>query len=120
VTIRVGSIVINCADLDRMTEFWSTALDLRAGPLTDGGRFRVLGGDRINLSLQRSFTPVTARDQMHLDLYTDQQAAEVDRLVALGARWVRHNEDPDDDYVVLADPEGNQFCVVAVDAAHLG
>ena len=54
---------------------------------------------------------MTGRDQMHLDLCTDAQAAEVQRLTALGATFVRHNHDPDDDYVVMADPEGNQFCV---------
>jgi predicted enzyme related to lactoylglutathione lyase len=74
----------------------------------------VLRGDGSNLSLQRSRTPVTARDQMHLDLYSPDQAAEVERLTALGATFVRHHEDPDDDYVVMTDPEGNEFCVVAV------
>jgi hypothetical protein len=51
---------------------------------------------------------------MHLDLYTDDQTTEVRRLLALGARHVRDNHDPDDDYVVLADPEGNLFCVCLV------
>jgi predicted enzyme related to lactoylglutathione lyase len=48
---------------------------------------------------------------MHLDLYTDDQATEVRRLADLGARVVRRNHDPDDDYVVMTDPEGNEFCV---------
>jgi predicted enzyme related to lactoylglutathione lyase len=67
--------------------------------------------------LQLARTPVTARDQMHLDLFTDDQAAEVERLTGLGARFVRHNQDPDDDYVVMTDPEGNEFCVCVVDSA---
>jgi hypothetical protein len=50
---------------------------------------------------------------MHLDLYTDEQNAEVKRLVGLGAKIVRHNRDPHDDYVVMTDPEGNEFCVCA-------
>ena len=112
--IRLGSTVINCADLERMTRFWSRALGLVPSPTEPGGDFRVLRGDRSNLSLQRSRTPVTARDQMHLDLYSPDQAAEVERLTALGATFVRHHEDPDDDYVVMTDPEGNEFCVVAV------
>jgi predicted enzyme related to lactoylglutathione lyase len=53
---------------------------------------------------------------MHLDLYTDDQAAEVERLTRLGARTVRHHREPGDDYVVMTDPEGNQFCVCAVPA----
>ena len=51
---------------------------------------------------------------MHLDLYTDDQAGQVERLRKLGARHVRDNHDPNDDYVVLADPEGNLFCVCAI------
>jgi catechol 2,3-dioxygenase-like lactoylglutathione lyase family enzyme len=114
-TIRLGSTVINCADLELMTAFWTGALHL-APSQTDGDDFRVLrdeGGRR--LSLQLAQTPVTARDQMHLDLFTDDQAAEVSRLTGLGARFVRHNnQDPDDDYVVMTDPEGNEFCVCVV------
>jgi catechol 2,3-dioxygenase-like lactoylglutathione lyase family enzyme len=112
--IRVGSVVLNCADLDRMTAFWASALGLEPGPIGDDGTFRVLGGDRVNLSLQVAQDPVTARDQAHLDLYTDDQPAEVLRLRGLGAGVVRHHEDPDDDYVVMTDPEGNEFCVCAV------
>ncbi|MEU4521535.1 VOC family protein [Amycolatopsis sp. NPDC024027] len=110
--IRLGSTVITCADLDAMTRFWSAALGLE--PASEADDFRLLRGPHVNLSLQRSSAPVTARDQMHLDLYTDDQRHEVDRLVGLGARFVRHVEDdPADDWVVLADPEGNLFCVCA-------
>ena len=112
--IRVGSVVINCADLDLMTAFWAPALGLTPGMVGDDGHFRVLHGNHLNVSLQVAQTPVGARDQMHLDLYTDDQAGEVRRLTSLGAGFVRHNADPDDDYVVLTDPEGNAFCVCAV------
>jgi hypothetical protein len=112
--IRLGSTVINCADMDLMTSFWSQALNLVPSSTAAGDDFRVLRGELANLSLQLSRTPVTARDQMHLDLYTGDRAAEVERLAGLGARFVRHNRDPEDDYVVMTDPEGNQFCVCAV------
>jgi len=112
--IRLGSTVINCADMELMTSFWSQALRLAPSPASDGDEFRVLRGEHGNLSLQRSRTPVTARDQMHLDLYSDDQPGEVRRLAGLGARFVRHHDDPDDDYVVMTDPEGNEFCVCAV------
>ena len=111
--IRLGSTVINCADLELMTSFWAEALGLTPSSVTLGDDFRVLRGEHGNLSLQLSRTPVTARDQMHLDLYSDDQAAEVKRLVGLGARIVRHHRPPDDDYVVMTDPEGNEFCVCA-------
>jgi hypothetical protein len=116
--IRLGSTVINCADLELMTGFWSRALHLVPSSQADEDDFRVLRDDQgRRLSLQLARTPVTARDQMHLDLFTDEQAAEVERLTGLGARFVRHNQDPDDDYVVMADPEGNEFCVCVADSA---
>jgi hypothetical protein len=112
--IRLGSVVINCADLELMTKFWAAALDLAPDPVGDDADFRVLRGPRVHVSLQVAQTPVTARDQMHFDVYTDDQAGEVRRLLDLGAGYVRHIEDPDDDYVVMTDPEGNEFCVCAI------
>ena len=76
-TTRLGSVVINCADLDTMTTFWSAALGLTADAGSADDRFRVLRGPHVNVSLQVAGTPVTARDQMHVDLYTDDQAEEV-------------------------------------------
>ena len=112
--IRLGSTVINCADIEVMTAFWTQALDLTPSSTDPGDDFRVLRGERVNLSLQLADSAVTSRDQMHLDLYSDDQEAQVERLVALGATYLRHCEDRDDDYVVLRDPEGNEFCVCAV------
>ena len=112
--IRIGSTVVNCADLEVMTAFWTEALGLVAASHDPTDDFRVLRGERVNLSLQRAQTPVTARDQMHLDLYSDDAHAQVQRLVALGATTVLENDDPDDTYVVLTDPEGNEFCVCSV------
>jgi predicted enzyme related to lactoylglutathione lyase len=108
--IRLGSTVINVADMELMAGFWAEALHLKPGRAEDG-EFLVLHGERANVSLQLARTPVTARDQMHLDLYTDDQAAEVRRLEGLGAATVRHHQEPGDDYVVMTDPEGNEFCV---------
>jgi catechol 2,3-dioxygenase-like lactoylglutathione lyase family enzyme len=116
VTIRMGSTVVNCADIETMTDFWSEALGLVPNQREVGDVFRVLSGDRVNLSLQVASTPVSARDQMHLDLYSDDPDRQVERLVALGAVWVREENDPEDTYVVLRDPEGNEFCVCSVDS----
>jgi predicted enzyme related to lactoylglutathione lyase len=112
--IRLGSTVINCADIGLMTNFWSEALGLVPSSSAPDDDFRVLRGQHSNISLQLAWTPVSARDQMHLDLYTDDQAGEVERLVQIGAKVVRHNRDPEDDYVVMTDPEGNEFCVIAM------
>jgi catechol 2,3-dioxygenase-like lactoylglutathione lyase family enzyme len=111
-TIRLGSTVINCADIEAMTRFWAEALGLTPSSTEPGDDFRVLRGERVNMSLQVAETPVTARDQMHLDLYSDDYQAEVERLSGLGASFVRNSDDDDDDvYVVMRDPEGNEFCV---------
>ena len=109
--IRIGSTVVNVADLELMTYFWTEALGLVPTSRAPDDDFRLLCGERVNLSLQLADTPVTARDQMHLDLYSDDADAQVERLVALGARKIRVNDDPQDTYVVMADPEGNEFCV---------
>jgi catechol 2,3-dioxygenase-like lactoylglutathione lyase family enzyme len=113
--IQLGSTVINCADLEAMTDFWVAALELVANHREADDEFRVLRGEHTNLSLQLAKTPVSARDQMHLDLYSDDVASQVDRLVALGAVWAREVREPDDHYVVLLDPEGNEFCVCEVE-----
>jgi catechol 2,3-dioxygenase-like lactoylglutathione lyase family enzyme len=112
--IRIGSTVVNCADLETMTEFWTRALGLTPGSREPGDDFRVLRGERVNMSLQLADTPVSGRDQMHLDLYSDNPEQQVARLIGLGARFVRKGVEDDDDYVVLADPEGNEFCVCEV------
>jgi catechol 2,3-dioxygenase-like lactoylglutathione lyase family enzyme len=114
VGIRIGSTVVNCADLETMTEFWSRALGLVPSSRDPGDDFRVLRGDRVNLSLQLARTPVTARDQMHLDLYSDDAGEQVRRLIGLGATRVREHDDPEDTYVVMRDPEGNEFCVCSL------
>ncbi|WP_408058368.1 VOC family protein [Streptomyces tauricus] len=73
-------------------------------------------GTGPQLSLGLSETPVQEHPRVHLDLYADDaadQAAEVERLVSLGAQrvdWDLYPEDPD--FVVLADPDGNRFCVI--------
>jgi catechol 2,3-dioxygenase-like lactoylglutathione lyase family enzyme len=114
--VRIGSVVVNCADLEIMTAFWAEALGLVPSSREPDDEFRVLRGERVNLSLQRADTPVTARDQMHLDLYSEDASAQVERLLGLGATAVRENNDPDDTYVVLRDPEGNEFCVCSIAA----
>jgi hypothetical protein len=73
---------------------------VRAGPLTTGIVLRV-----DDLARQPP--------RIHLDLYAEGQAAEAKRLIALGATEVHWDKRPPDaDYVILADPEGNRFCVV--------
>ena len=66
-----------------------------------------------SLSLDQVRSTVQVPPRIHLDLYTDDQPGEVARLIAVGATEVHWDKRPPDaDYVILADPEGNRFCVV--------
>jgi catechol 2,3-dioxygenase-like lactoylglutathione lyase family enzyme len=115
--IRVGSIVIRVDDLERQTEFWRAALDYepRQGDDDDFVLLRPKDGVGPNISLDRVRSTVQVPPRIHLDLYTDDQAGEVERLIGLGATEVHWDKRPPDaDYVILADPEGNRFCVVDI------
>jgi catechol 2,3-dioxygenase-like lactoylglutathione lyase family enzyme len=114
--ISIGSIVIRVDDLERQKAFWTAALDYvpREGDDDTFALLRPRDGRGPNVSLDRWRAPVQVPPKIHLDLYADDQAAEVERLVGLGATRVDWAGRPADaDYVILADPEGNRFCVIA-------
>lgn len=116
--VTIGSIVLRVDDLDRQKEFWSAALDyVPRGE--DGGDnegfvlMRPRSGNGPNISLDRVRSALMIPPRVHLDLYTEDQAGEVRRLIGLGATEVHWDRKPADaDYVILADPEGNRFCVI--------
>jgi len=113
--LRVGSIVIRVDDLGRQKAFWTAALGY-AARASDGDDFALLhprDGVGPNVSLDRVRSTVQVPPRIHLDLYAEDQAAEVARLLALGATEVHWDRRPPDaDFVILADPEGNRFCVI--------
>ncbi len=113
--LRVGAIVIRVDDLDRQKAFWTAALDYAARE-GDDDTFALLhpkDGNGPNVSLDRVWAPVQVPPKLHLDLYAEDQAAEVARLKALGATEIHWDKRPADaDYIILADPEGNRFCVI--------
>jgi hypothetical protein len=106
--VSFGALVLNVSDRERAARFWTRALGYVAEP--DNPDFLVPpvgGGPRLHLDTS---------DRTHVDLWWDRQGeleAEVDRLVALGATRVEWTYPPNADFVVLADPEGNLFCVIA-------
>lgn len=116
--VTIGSIVLRVDDLERQKTFWSAALDYlpRGEPDGDDEGFvlmRPRGGVGPNISLDRVRSALQVPPRIHLDLYTDDQAGEVERLIGLGATEVHWDRRPADaDYVILADPEGNRFCVI--------
>ena len=109
--VTLGSIVINTSDVRAAAEFWAQALGYVPRPGADEGWALLVPaeGNGPNLAFDRS-------DRTHLDLYasgSDGQQAEVERLIGLGAKRVEDWPYPEGaDFVVLADPAGNVFCVV--------
>jgi catechol 2,3-dioxygenase-like lactoylglutathione lyase family enzyme len=115
--LRIGSIVLRVDDLERQTEFWEAALGYvrRDATSDDFMLLRPKAGLGPNLSLDRVRSTLQIPPRLHLDLYTEDQAGEVERLKTLGATEVHWDKRPPDaDYVILADPEGNRFCVVDI------
>ncbi|MFE6668406.1 VOC family protein [Streptomyces sp. NPDC057697] len=120
--LRVGSAVLGVSDVRRAAAFWSQALGYvpREEAADDWVVLVPADGPGVQVALGLSDSPVQEQPRVHLDLYAADaadQAAEVERLVSLGARHVDWDLYPDDpDFVVLADPEGNRFCVI--DTSH--
>jgi len=121
--VSIGMVVLGVADMGRAVGFWSQTLgyELREGGAgADWSSLTPAGGLGTGLGLQLSTTTAEKHPRVHLDLYAAdeaEQAAEIERLVSLGAErvgWDLYPEDPD--FVVLADPDGNRFCIV--DTSH--
>lgn len=127
IMLRLGIPVIGVTDLPRAVDFWTSALDLVDDAEWATETWRTLhhtDGSGHALGLMRSESPVEARPRIHVDLFVDsreEQEAEVARLVGLGASTVDWElYPPDSDFVVLADPDGNLFCVVDLSHAPSG
>ncbi|HEX4862985.1 MAG TPA: VOC family protein [Acidimicrobiales bacterium] len=121
--LRLQSVCIDAADPGALASFWGAAL---------GWRLAEEGPDEVALEAPRgSIEDLVAPDllflrvpddkvvknRLHLDLRPEDQVAEVARLESLGARTVDIGQGPDSTWVVMADPEGNEFCVLrALDA----
>jgi catechol 2,3-dioxygenase-like lactoylglutathione lyase family enzyme len=115
--LRLGSVVIDCEDFDRMLAFWSAALGYvpREAPSPGWAVLRDPKRPNVNLSLQGG-KPPRPGPRLHLDLYASDRSAEVQRLLGLGATLQPRTTDPREDFTVLADPDGNLFCVVQKNA----
>jgi predicted enzyme related to lactoylglutathione lyase len=107
-------LVLDCADPDRLAEFWSAAIGYTT--LGSAGNYVLLVDEarkQPKLLLQRVAEPKVGKNRMHVDIETPTVDAEVARLEALGA--TRSQADAIEEHgirwVVMADPEGNEFCV---------
>jgi hypothetical protein len=121
VPTRLVHLVVDAADPRRLADFWAAVLGWQAQD-EGGGEFGIEpAGYRYPdpAAVPLTFVPVsepkTAKNRVHVDLATESDAhqqAEVDRLLALGARPAAIGQAGDLPWVVLADPEGNEFCVL--------
>ncbi|MFG1994903.1 VOC family protein [Actinoplanes sp. NPDC048988] len=109
-------VVVDCSDLDRSATFWCGVLGYRAEP-NSSGRYRSLtplDGPGPEVLLQRVAESKVAKNRVHLDLRVPDFAAETARVVAPGARRITDDPVREDGWTwhVLADPDGNEFCVL--------
>jgi predicted enzyme related to lactoylglutathione lyase len=113
--VRLHHIVVDAHDLPSLARFWTKALGWKV--LDEREREIVIGTDE-NAPADMCFMPVTdpktAKNRVHLDPTTSaaDRNQEIDRLLALGARRVGTGQTGAESWTVLADPEGNEFCVV--------
>jgi predicted enzyme related to lactoylglutathione lyase len=113
--LRLHHVVFDAHDLPGLARFWAEALGWRI--LSEREREVVIGPDEA-APVGICFMPVTdekrVKNRLHLDLTcsAEDRAAEIERVLALGARRVDIGQTGEESWVVLADPEGNEFCVV--------
>jgi glyoxalase superfamily protein len=115
---RLAQLTLDANDVHALGRFWSAALGLRAEYGADGSA-KLYPPDSApapscTIWLQRVDEPKRDKLRLHLDLRPDDRTVEdeVDRLLALGATRADVGQTDADPFVVLADPEGNEFCVL--------
>lgn len=113
---RLCHFVIDVDDLDQAVNFWGQALGATEEPVDPQSvhvyrRLR-LPDSNVRILLQRTDDAKVGKERMHLDIETDDVAAEVERLEALGATRYDHQTARGYDFRVLRDPWHNEFCVL--------
>ncbi len=110
-------VVLDCADPQALAPFWAEALGYRIRGSV--GAYTLLNPDGVEgppLLLQRVPEPKGGKNRMHIDIQSDDIEKEASRLEAIGAKRLDGpQQDPgiDEQWIVMADPQGNEFCVCA-------
>jgi hypothetical protein len=111
--LRWYALVVDCSDHRSLARWWAQALDWKI-VYEDDDEVDIARADGVEPEL--TFLPVpegkTVKNRLHLDLVPDDQDAEVQRLLSLGAQRTDVGQGADATWVVLRDPEGNEFCVL--------
>ncbi|WP_437072915.1 VOC family protein [Streptomyces sp. enrichment culture] len=117
---RISELVLDCADPERLAAFWSEVLGYAELERDEDGSIAIgppdagYGGPQPLLILSPSSSPRAGKLPLHIDVNpTDRdQDAELERLLALGARPADVGQTGTESWHVLADPEGNEFCLL--------
>lgn len=118
--LRLQCITIDCVNPRAIAEFWAAALDWQITEADDEGVvIELLDGSpeqgRIpDILFYKNPDKKTVKNRLHFDLRPKDQAAEVARLESLGAKRIEIGQanEPEATWIVMADPEGNEFCVL--------
>jgi len=118
--MRIQHVTVDCADPYGLATFWSKAMDWPISDIDAPGDDEVLVEPTVpgvpELLFKAVPEPKTVKNRLHLDLVPEERTRdeEVSRLVGFGAVLVAdHRGDSGRGWVLLADPEGNEFCVEA-------
>lgn len=115
---RISELVLNCTDPELLARFWSDVLGYVELDREDGyieiGPAGGFGGPQPTIIFSPSTNPRAGRLPLHIDVnpVDRDQAAELERLLALGARRADVGQAGDEPWHVLQDPEGNEFCLL--------
>jgi catechol 2,3-dioxygenase-like lactoylglutathione lyase family enzyme len=116
---RISELVLDCADPERLARFWCEVLgyvelERDEGAIEIGPPDVGFGGLQPTIILSPSSDPRTGKLRLHIDVnpVDRDQDAELERLLALGARPADVGQTGDEQWHVLADPEGNEFCLL--------
>ena len=116
---RVSELVLECRDPELLTRFWGEVLDFVVLDREDDGSIEIgprqgFGGAQPTIILTPTDEVKRGKSRLHIDVNaTDRdQDAELERLFALGARPADIGQTGEESWHVLADPEGNEFCLL--------
>ncbi len=117
-TLNVGIVAFDCRQPERLAGFWCEALGYQVTDSDESG-VSISSPDGTGWTLDFLVVPddKVVKNRLHLDLRPDDQDQEVKRLLELGATRADVGQSDDVSWVVLADPEGNEFCVLAARGA---
>jgi predicted enzyme related to lactoylglutathione lyase len=110
--LAVETITFDCADPDTLAQWWAQAVDGHLNAVVPGEFVLVSQSGGPQLGFQRVPDPTPGKNRVHVDFSAADMESEVQRLLKLGANETgRHSFGDEFRWVVLADPEGNAFCI---------